>query len=79
MAEAQESWGDDESQPVTEMPAAEDETPAAEALVDNAEEEATPVATTLDNEEGQVTKEGKKMERCIWTKTVDASTLEEEV
>ncbi|XP_018527514.1 myc box-dependent-interacting protein 1 isoform X2 [Lates calcarifer] len=53
VAEAQESWGDDESQPVTEMPAAEDETPAAEALVDNAEEEATPVATTLDNEEGQ--------------------------
>ncbi|GLD59935.1 myc box-dependent-interacting protein 1-like isoform X3 [Lates japonicus] len=53
VAEAQESWGDDESQPVTEVPAAEDETPVAEAPGDNAEEEAAPVAATLDNEEGQ--------------------------
>uniref|UniRef100_A0A3B4UQG1 Bridging integrator 1 n=1 Tax=Seriola dumerili TaxID=41447 RepID=A0A3B4UQG1_SERDU len=49
VAEAQEGWGDDESQPVTEVPA----TPTAEAPADTVEEEATPAATTLDNEEGQ--------------------------
>ncbi|XP_070694201.1 myc box-dependent-interacting protein 1 [Pempheris klunzingeri] len=53
VAEAQEGWGDDESQPVKEVPATEDETPVAEAPADVAEEEATPAAATLDNEEGQ--------------------------
>ncbi|XP_071317943.1 myc box-dependent-interacting protein 1 isoform X2 [Trachinotus anak] len=49
VAEAQEGWGDDESQPVTEVPT----TPTAEAPADTAEEEATPAAAPLDNEEGQ--------------------------
>ncbi len=62
LAETQEGWGDDGGQPVTEVPATEvpateDETPAAETPADAAEEEATPAAATLDNEEGQVTKE----------------------
>ncbi|XP_044072972.1 myc box-dependent-interacting protein 1 isoform X2 [Siniperca chuatsi] len=53
VAEAQEGWGDDGGQPVTEVPATENETPAAEAPADAVEEEATPAAATLDNEEGQ--------------------------
>ncbi|XP_070770636.1 myc box-dependent-interacting protein 1 [Enoplosus armatus] len=58
VAEAQEGWGDDGGQPGTEVPATEDETPAAETPAaetpaDAVEEEATPAATTLDNEEGQ--------------------------
>lgn len=60
VAEAQEGWGDDGSQPVTEVPATEEETPAAEAPGDTAEQEATPAAAMVDNEEGQVTKERKK-------------------
>uniref|UniRef100_UPI0037E96950 myc box-dependent-interacting protein 1 isoform X2 n=1 Tax=Semicossyphus pulcher TaxID=241346 RepID=UPI0037E96950 len=50
VAEAQEGWGDDGSQPVTEVA---DETPAAEAPADAAEEEETPAAAALDDEEGQ--------------------------
>ncbi|XP_031714241.1 myc box-dependent-interacting protein 1 isoform X1 [Anarrhichthys ocellatus] len=67
-AEAQEDWGDDGGQPVTEVPAPEvpapevpapevpapeDETPAAEAPAEVAEEDTTPAAATLDDEEGQ--------------------------
>uniref|UniRef100_H3DGA2 Myc box-dependent-interacting protein 1 n=1 Tax=Tetraodon nigroviridis TaxID=99883 RepID=H3DGA2_TETNG len=44
VAEAQEGWGDDGSQPVTE-----EETPAAEAT----EEESVQAATAMDGEEGQ--------------------------
>ncbi|KAI3356147.1 hypothetical protein L3Q82_017409 [Scortum barcoo] len=51
--EAQKGWDDDEAQLVTEVPATEDETPAAEYPADAVEEEATPADTTLDNEEGQ--------------------------
>ncbi|XP_035460025.1 myc box-dependent-interacting protein 1 isoform X3 [Scophthalmus maximus] len=53
LAEAQEGWGDDDSPPVTEVPATNDETPAAEAPADTPEEEASPAATSLDNEAGQ--------------------------
>ncbi|XP_068185116.1 myc box-dependent-interacting protein 1 isoform X2 [Antennarius striatus] len=53
VAEAQKGWGDDESEPVTEEPPTEDETPAAEAPAEAAEEESTLAATTLDCEEGQ--------------------------
>lgn len=60
VAQAQDDWGDDGGEPVTEVPVPEDETPAAEAPADAAEEEATPAATTLDDEEGQVTEERKK-------------------
>lgn len=65
VAEAQEGWSDDGSQPVTEVLATEDKTPAAEGPADT-EQETTPAAAMVDNEEGQVTKERKKMERCIW-------------
>lgn len=76
VAEAQEGQSDDESQPVTEVSATEDETPAAEAPAEAAEEETTQGGAALDNEEGQVTKE-RKMERCIWIKMVDALIFEE--
>lgn len=74
--EAQEEWGDDVEQPVKEEPAAA-ETPADEAPPDVVEEDNTPAAPELDEKEGQVT-EDIKMERCIWTKTVDASTINKE-
>uniref|UniRef100_A0AAQ6A3E8 Myc box-dependent-interacting protein 1 n=1 Tax=Amphiprion ocellaris TaxID=80972 RepID=A0AAQ6A3E8_AMPOC len=60
VAEAQESWDDDGSQPVREEPATDTEAPADEAPADTAEEEVTPAAAELENEEGQVTKERKK-------------------
>uniref|UniRef100_A0A3Q1GHW1 Myc box-dependent-interacting protein 1 n=1 Tax=Acanthochromis polyacanthus TaxID=80966 RepID=A0A3Q1GHW1_9TELE len=53
VAEAQESWDDDGSQTVTEEPAADTEAPADEAPTDTAEEEVTPAAAELENEEGQ--------------------------
>ncbi|XP_035860273.1 myc box-dependent-interacting protein 1 isoform X1 [Sander lucioperca] len=53
VAEAQEDWGDERGQPVTEVPAPEDETPAAETPADVTEDETTPAAATLDDEEGQ--------------------------
>lgn len=65
VAETQEGWGDDGSQPVREALATEDKTPADEAPVDT-EQETTPVAAMVDNEEGQVTKERIRMKRCIW-------------
>lgn len=74
VTEAQEGWGDDGNQPVTEEPATEDETPAAEAVEEGATEAA---AAPVDYEEGQVTKEREKMERCIWIKMVDALVFEE--
>jgi len=77
-AEAQEDWGNDGDQLVTEVPAPKDETPAAEAPAEVAEEDATSAAATLDGEEGQVT-EGRQKWRCIWTKMVDASIFEEEI
>ncbi|XP_056289738.1 myc box-dependent-interacting protein 1 isoform X2 [Pseudoliparis swirei] len=52
-AEAQEDWGNDGDQLVTEVPAPKDETPAAEAPAEVAEEDATSAAATLDGEEGQ--------------------------
>ncbi|XP_034417539.1 myc box-dependent-interacting protein 1 [Cyclopterus lumpus] len=52
-AEAQEDRGDDCDQLVTEVPTPEDETPAAEAPAEVAEEDTTPAAATLDDEEGQ--------------------------
>uniref|UniRef100_A0A8C3AZD5 Myc box-dependent-interacting protein 1 n=1 Tax=Cyclopterus lumpus TaxID=8103 RepID=A0A8C3AZD5_CYCLU len=61
-AEAQEDRGDDCDQLVTEVPTPEDETPAAEAPAEVAEEDTTPAAATLDDEEGQVTEGRKKME-----------------
>ncbi|KAG8000725.1 Myc box-dependent-interacting protein 1 [Nibea albiflora] len=81
VAEAQKGWGDDESQPVTEVPATE--VPATEDETPAAEEEATLAAATLDNEDGsgnqgEREREKKKMERCIWTKMVDALIFEEE-
>uniref|UniRef100_A0A8C3AZF9 Myc box-dependent-interacting protein 1 n=1 Tax=Cyclopterus lumpus TaxID=8103 RepID=A0A8C3AZF9_CYCLU len=45
-----------------EVPTPEDETPAAEAPAEVAEEDTTPAAATLDDEEGQVTEGRKKME-----------------
>lgn len=68
LAEAQEGWGDDDSPPVTEVPATNDETPAAEAPADTPEEEASPAATSLDNEAGQVTTEREKK---IWEMHLD--------
>uniref|UniRef100_A0AAQ5Y8I6 Myc box-dependent-interacting protein 1 n=1 Tax=Amphiprion ocellaris TaxID=80972 RepID=A0AAQ5Y8I6_AMPOC len=53
VAEAQESWDDDGSQPVREEPATDTEAPADEAPADTAEEEVTPAAAELENEEGQ--------------------------
>lgn len=53
VAEAQEAWDDDGRQTATEVPATEDETPAAEGPAEAAEEEATLAPATLDNEEGQ--------------------------
>uniref|UniRef100_A0AAQ5WWJ7 Myc box-dependent-interacting protein 1 n=1 Tax=Amphiprion ocellaris TaxID=80972 RepID=A0AAQ5WWJ7_AMPOC len=51
VAEAQESWDDDGSQPVREEPATDTEAPADEAPADTAEEEVTPAAAELENEE----------------------------
>lgn len=78
VAETEEGWGDDGSQPVREVPATEEETPSAEAPAEAPEEEAPPAAATLDNEEGQVTEE-RKMERCIWITMVDALISEHDV
>lgn len=78
VAETEEGWGDDGSQPVREVPATEEETPAAEAPAEAPEEEAPQAATTLDNEEGQLTEE-RKMERCIWITMVDALISEHDV
>lgn len=78
MAEAQAGWDDDESQPVTEVAAAEDVAPAAETPTEAppeapAEEETSQADAALDDEEGQVIQERKKkVERCIWTKMADA-------
>ncbi|XP_028992788.1 myc box-dependent-interacting protein 1 isoform X2 [Betta splendens] len=51
--EAQEGWGDDGTQPAAEVPAAEDESPAAEAPGETADQEAPAAAAPVDNEEGQ--------------------------
>lgn len=74
--EAQEGWDDNLDQPVEEDPAAV-ETPVDDAPSNVVEEDTTSTAPELAEKEGQVT-EGIEMERCIWTKTMDASTINKE-